>query len=128
MSGRGTNRGGKTLSSRGRHSTGRGRIVVQVTPTIPSPQVSLNQSLSHAQLTPSPHINTMPSPSPTQTPTPTPTPSATIPQNPTPNTSTTIPQNSEQTLPHTQSSAIEPDDDEGIDQEGLDEIEPYGNE
>ena len=82
MSGRGTNRGGKTLSSRGRHSTGRGRIVVQVTPTIPSPQVSLNQSLSHAQLTPSPHINTMPSPSPTQTPTPTPTPSATIPQNP----------------------------------------------
>jgi hypothetical protein len=119
MFGRGTNRGGRTLSSQGRYSTGRGRIVVQVTPT-----------LSRAQTTPSPHINTIPStsPSPTQTPTLTPTPSTTIPPNRTPNASTTIPQNSEHTLPHTQSSTIEPDDDEGIDQEGLDEIEPYGNE
>jgi hypothetical protein len=42
--------------------------------------------------------------------------------------SATIPQNPEQTLPHTQSSAIEPDEDERIDQECLLEIEPYGNE
>jgi len=57
MSERGTNRGGRTLSSRSRYSTGRGRIVVQDTPIIPSPHVSLNQSLSHAQPTISPHIH-----------------------------------------------------------------------
>jgi len=37
-------------------------------------------------------------------------------------------QNSEQTLPHTQSSAIEPHEDKRIEQECLVEIELYGNE
>jgi hypothetical protein len=54
MSGRGANRGGKTSTSRGRHSFGRGRTSVQDTPTIQSLQVSPNQSPSPPQTTPPP--------------------------------------------------------------------------
>ncbi|XP_045791588.1 uncharacterized protein LOC123886302 [Trifolium pratense] len=135
MTGRGTNRGGRTTTSRGRRVASRGRLILQDSPTptppiptttpipTPTPNPSSTVPILTTTLTPTP------SPAPTSTPTPTTNPTPTPSTAPT-STPTTYPTPTPSPTPTPQCQSLSPESQENdiIDQELLQEIEPYGNE
>ncbi|XP_045802242.1 uncharacterized protein LOC123895800 [Trifolium pratense] len=138
VSSRGSKRGGRSITSRGRCPSSRGKNVLQdASPLLPNSSLIPTPTPDHTQTpTPSPTTSSpTPTPLPTTTSTPTPTTTSILISSPTqlPTTPTPtplpshIPQSLEQTQQQTQSSDIESQDDH-VDQECLPEIMPYGNE